>query len=239
MINKIIHYCWFGKTEKPAIVQECIETWHKICPDYEIIEWNEDNFDINICDYVKEAYQSKKWAFVSDYVRFYILDKMGGIYLDTDVELIKPINKFLESNFVGFESANSVATGLIMGCNPNNNLCKLMLDEYNSDKFIVNGKFNMRTVCHRVTDIFVKHGLVLQDYTQKVMDFTVYDSSYFNPYNMDTGVIEVKENTVSIHHYAGTWLNKKDKLRGKIYQLICRIFGKKTAEKIRKIVGRK
>lgn len=176
---------------------------------------------------------------MSDYVRFYILDKMGGIYLDTDVELIKPINKFLESDFVGFETANSIATGLIMGCHPDNILCKQMINEYNSDKFIVNGKFNMRTVCHRVTDIFVKHGLVLQDYTQKVMGFTVYDSSYFNPYNMDTGVIELKENTVSIHHYASTWVNSKDKFRGTVYQFIARNFGKKAAEKIRKIVGRK
>lgn len=176
---------------------------------------------------------------MSDYARFYILNKFGGIYLDTDVEIIKPIDEFLKSNFMGFESANSVNTGMIMGCGNNDILCQEMLNEYNSDKFIIDGQLNLRTVCHRVTDIFVKQGLIKEDRTQYVWNYTIYDSSYFNPFDMDNGKIKIKDNTVSIHHYAGSWVSKKEKLRGKIYFVICRIFGKNFAEKVRKIIGRK
>lgn len=239
MINKTIHYCWFGSNPKPKIVQKCIKSWRKFCPDFEIIEWNENNFDINICQYVKEAYDNKKWAFVSDYARFYVLNRFGGVYVDTDVELIKPIDNFLQNNFTAFESCSAVATGLIMACNADNVLCKSMLEEYESDIFIVDGDLNLKTVCERVTDILVRNGLKLEDKTQDVLDFKIYDTSYFNPYNMNTGKIELKPNTISIHHYAGTWVSKKDKFRGNIYKFIYRFGGKKIAKLARKIFGRK
>lgn len=238
MIQKTIHYCWFGRAEKPKLIEKCIASWHEKCPDYQIIEWNEDNFDINICDYVRDAYKNKKWAFVSDYARFYVLNIHGGIYLDTDVELLKPLDLFLSQSFLAFENSKSVNSGLIMGCEPNNNLCKEMLEQYNNDKFLINGELNLKTVCVRVTDILVDNGLELIDKTQEIMEYKIYDTSYFNPYDMDTGKIILSENTVSIHHYAATWVSKKEKVRGKVYRTICRIFGKKFAEKARKLLGR-
>lgn len=239
MIPKTIHYCWFGKAEKPKLINKCIASWCEKCPDFEIIEWNEDNFDINICNYVREAYENKKWAFVSDYARFYVLNNFGGIYLDTDVELLKPLDSFLTKNFLAFENSKSVNSGLIMGCEANNALCKQMLEQYDNDKFVINNEMNLKTVCVRVTDILVNNGLELVDKTQEVIGFKVYDTSYFNPYDMDTGKITLRDNTVSIHHYAATWVSKNDKFRGKVYRVICRIFGKNFAEKVKKIVGRR
>ena len=113
-MSKTIHYCWFGKNPKSKLILKCIDSWRKCCPDYEIKEWNEENFDINCCDYVREAYEAKKWAFVSDYCRFYVLYNYGGIYLDTDVELLKSLD-VLSKNFVGFENQNRVNSGLIRG----------------------------------------------------------------------------------------------------------------------------
>ena len=110
-IPKIIHYCWFGRGEKPEIVKRCINSWKENLKDYEIIEWNENNFDININNYVKEAYENKKYAFVSDYVRVYALYNMGGIYFDTDVEVFKSLDEFLqEDSFWGFEEKDYIAT---------------------------------------------------------------------------------------------------------------------------------
>lgn len=238
MIQRIIHYCWFGRAEKSKLIQKCIASWREKCPDFEIIEWNEDNFDINICDYVREAYDNKKWAFVSDYARFYVLNKYGGIYLDTDVELLKPLDSFLVQNFLAFENSKSVNTGLIMGCKPNDYLSKKMIEQYGNDKFVINGELNLKTVCVRVTDILVDNGLDLIDKTQEVIGYKVYDTSYFNPYDMDTGKIMLSNNTISIHHYAATWVSKKNKFRGKVYRMICRLFGKNFAEKVKKVVGK-
>ena len=239
-MNKTINYCWFGRGEKPEIIKKCMESWSKICPGYEIIEWNEDNFDINICPYVKQAYEAKKYAFVSDYARFYVLNKFGGVYLDTDVELIKDITPLLKENFTGFENDTSVATGLIMYCSADNELCKAMLDEYNNDVFIKeDGSLNLRTVCERVTDWFIKKGLKTDGTTQSVAGYTIYSAEYFNPTDMQTGKVAVTGNTYSIHKYAASWCSKKERLRGKIYKFIAKIFGVNFAEKIRKLVGRK
>lgn len=238
MIPKIIHYCWFGGNKKSKRIKKYIKSWRKICPDYEIKEWNEDNFDVNICEYTKQAYENKKWAFVSDYCRFYALEKFGGVYLDTDVELLKPLDEFLISPFAGFETANSVNTGLIMGCYACDDLCKTMLREYNSDKFIIDGKMNLKTVCERVTDLLSKDGLQLNNTTQKVGDYVIYDSTYFNPFDMNTGKINVKKNTVSIHHYAASWCNRKERFRGKIYRMLYRCFGKRFADGVRSRFGK-
>ena len=236
-LNRTIHYCWFGNGEKPKVIKNCIKSWSKICPDYEIIEWNEDNFDINICSYVKQAYDAKKYAFVSDYARFYVLNKFGGVYLDTDVELLKDITPLLYENFTAFENDKSVATGLIMASDTNDELCRAMLNEYDGDSFIKeDGSLNLRTVCERVTDWLVVRGLKLNGETQCVADYKIYAAEYFNPMDMQTGKISITENTYSIHHYAASWCSKSSRFRGKVYRTIARIFGKSSADKLRKLL---
>lgn len=238
-MKKTIHYCWFGRNPKPALIKKCIESWKKYCPDYEIIEWNEDNFDVNCCDYVREAYEAKKWAFVSDYCRFYVLYHQGGIYLDTDVELIKSIDNLGEA-FVGFENADHVNSGLIRGAESGDIICKEMLDSYHSDHFKnADGTLNLITVCTRETDILCKHGLKRNNQYQIIENTAVYPTEYFNPIDFETGRFHTTSKTISLHHYAASWESKKSRLRGKIFQFISRCFGRRTAKFIRKLFGRK
>lgn len=213
MIPKIIHYCWFGKGEKSRLILDCIESWKKYCPDFEIIEWNEDNFDIgNSCRYVKEAYDAKKWAFVSDYVRYYVLEEYGGIYMDTDVELLKPIDRFMTRNFLALEKADSIASGLIMGCEKNNLYCRWMLDSYSSDRFLFeDGKFNTYTVCERTTKYFKEHGFINRNIAQEIDGFVIYPTEYFCPKDPITFELKLTDNTVSIHHYGASWCTEEQK----------------------------
>lgn len=239
MIYKTIHYCWFGRNPKTALIKKCMQSWKKFCPDYEIIEWNEDNFDINCCDYVREAYEAKKWAFVSDYCRFYVLYHKGGIYLDTDVELIKPIDS-LGGAFVGFENADHVASGLIRGAESGDIICMEMLKSYHDDHFKNNdGTLNLMTVCARETEIMAKHGLKRNNQYQIVENTVVYPTEYFNPIDHETGRIHTTSRTISLHHYAASWVSKNDRLRGKIAKWFYKIFGTDNANKIRKVLGRK
>ena len=135
MIPKIIHYCWFGGNPLPELAKKCIASWKLYCPDYEIKEWNESNFDLNYCDYVREAYDSKNWAFVSDVARLYALVTEGGIYMDTDVEVIKPLDNLLKYHAVsGFETETTIPTGLIAG-EKENPMLKELLYEYKNIHF--------------------------------------------------------------------------------------------------------
>ena len=221
MIPKIIHYCWFGCGPLPELAQKCIASWKKYLPDYEIKEWNEDNFDVNIIPYTAEAYKAKKYAFVSDYARFWILYRYGGIYFDTDVEVIRPIDDIIErGNFMGFEtdpkpqlkadaSEASVAPGLGLGVNPGLGLIKKMLDFYEGRHFeFVPGGIGQLTIVHIATEVLRKAGLKQQQGIQQVDDMWIYPAEYFCPINLKTGRIHVKPNTRTIHHYAGTWQDK-------------------------------
>jgi len=160
MIPKKIHYCWFGKNPMPKLAQKCINSWNKYCSDYEIICWNEDNFDINSNEYVKEAYENKKFAFVTDYVRLYALYNYGGVYMDTDVEVLKSLDKFLENEaFSGFENTEYVPTG-IMASTKGNNVIKDLLDYYKDRHFIKeDGSFDLKTNTETITSIMEKKGL--------------------------------------------------------------------------------
>ena len=181
MIPKIIHYCWFGHNKKSKLIKRCIKSWEKYCPDYKIIEWNEDNFDINICPYVKEAYDEGKWAFVSDYVRFYVLKKYGGIYVDTDVEMLKSIDKLRQNGaFAGFASDTIIATGLILCTEENNWLCQKVLNSYDGEHFINDDPAKILAIGRRVSAILEENGLILNGQTQTVNGFTVYEKKYFN-----------------------------------------------------------
>lgn len=218
MIPKIIHYCWFGRGPLPELAQKCIASWKKYLPDYEIKEWNEDNFDVNIIPYTAEAYKAKKYAFVSDYARFWILYQYGGIYFDTDVEVIRPIDDIISrGNFMGCETdaskdgsdAASVAPGLGMGGNPGLGIIKKMLDFYEGRHFeFIPGGIGQLTIVHITTEVLLKAGLKLQQGIQQVDDMWIYPAEYFCPINLKTGRIHVKPNTRTIHHYAGTWQDK-------------------------------
>lgn len=224
MIPKTIHYCWFGHSPLPELARKCIASWHKYLPDYEIKEWNEDNFDVNIVPYTAEAYRDGKYAFVSDYARFWVLYRYGGIYFDTDVEVIRPMGDIIErGNFMGFEtdptpscrkadaSEASVNPGLGLGVAPGLGLIKKMLDFYEGRHFVF--ETNMRnqiTVVHIATEVLLKCGLKMVQGIQKVEDDCyIYPAEYFCPINVTTGRLHVTPNTRTIHHYAGTWTNRK------------------------------
>ena len=184
MIPKKIHYCWFGRGDMPPLAIRCIDSWKKYLPDYEIILWNEDNFDININKYVKQAYEVKKYAFVSDFARFYILYNEGGVYMDVDVEILKPIDIFLkEEAFMGFESKVGVAPGLIVGCEKGNKIIKEIMDGYLNREFIYpDGVYNYTTIVEYTTNILLKYGLVLDDSLQNVNGIAIYPKTYFCPH---------------------------------------------------------
>lgn len=256
MIPKVIHYCWFGGNPLSADSQKCIESWKKYCPDYEIRRWDETNVDFNECQYAIEAYQEGKWAFVSDYVRFKILYENGGLYFDTDVELIKPINVIIKNgSFMGCENSidegfdNSIGVapglrlgvnpGLGLGANPGLGLYREILEFYKTLHFKnPDGSLNLKTVVEYTTELLSKHGLNDTNSIQCVEGITIYPKEYFNPMDIKTGKINILENTVSIHHYAGSWLDEKGKKRGEIYRFLCRLLGVKGADFVRSCFGK-
>ncbi len=197
-------------------------------PDFEIKEWNEDCFDIECNNYVKQAYGCKKYAFVSDYVRFWALYNYGGLYFDTDVEVIKSFDELLlDEAFAGRETEEYVAPGLVVWAkDAGNPIFKEMLDTYSNTEFInVNGLLNTVTVCVYFTEVLKKHGFVAENIKQKCGDFTVYPIDYFCPFNDLTGQLTITENTYTIHWYHKTWMSKRDIYKNKITRVLHRIFG--------------
>ena len=216
-IPKTIHYCWFGGNPLPNIAVKCINSWKKYLPDYEIIEWNEDNFDVNSNLYVKEAYENKKYAFVTDYVRLLVLYNYGGIYMDTDVEIIKNIDVFLDNNaFSSFENNNYIPTG-IMAAKKGNKWIKMLLDEYDDLKFIKDdGTFDLTTNVIRITEATIKnYNLIPNDTFQDLGDVVLYPHDYFCPKNWFSGKIEITSNTYAIHHFNGSWHSKREQRQNK------------------------
>ena len=221
-IPKIIHYCWFGRNPLPPMAVKCIESWKKILPDYEIKEWNEDNFDIHMTPYIEEAYHLKKYAFVSDFARFWVLYNYGGVYFDVDVEVIKPIDDIVARGpFMGVELLSNEATyrgyrglpaaGLGMAAYPNFEPLKDMMQYYHNRHFIsLRGKPNQKTVVIIVTDILLDNGGTFDPYNvSECLGFHIYPQEYFNPKALPAGDITITNNTRSIHHYAGSWCTKR------------------------------
>ena len=251
-IPKKIHYCWFGGKPLNKLGEKCLKTWKRYFPDYEIIEWNESNFDINCCKYVKEAYEAKKWAFVSDYARFKILYEQGGVYFDTDVEVVKSFDEILDKGaFMGCENpcikmdgdkclqGSSVAPGLGCAVEPQNPFYKEILDDYEKSSFYnEDGTLNLYTVVQRTTDALKKYGLKDTMEIQNVNGIVIYPAEYFCPINIDTNKLKITKNTYSIHRYAASWVSKGAVLRGKIYKFIRRTFGEKTADFFQKKLGK-
>lgn len=214
-IPKTIHYCWFGGNEKPEIVKKCIKSWRKFCPDFEIVEWNETNFDVTCIPYCKQAYEAKKWAFVTDYVRLKVLYKLGGIYMDTDVELVRPLNDFLSLDcFLGFQHEHYVNTGLILGAIPGNSFVKENAAVYESSSFTAQEDSSKLIVCQEyTTGILKNYGLVVPDTgeIQIVNGVHVFPSDYFCPYDHRTYQMNRTERTYAIHHFASSWWDDKRK----------------------------
>lgn len=234
-----IHYCWFGGSPLGEMEVACIESWKKYLPDFDIVRWDESNFNVRCCDYVSEAYDSKKWAFVSDYARFKILFDNGGLYFDTDVELIKPIDDIIAAGpFMGFErdcpgSGNNVSSktgyavavehglsvnpGLGLSANPGLDLYKIVLDSYDGDHFVkADGSFDKTTIVARVTDLLLHQGLEDVPGVQSVAGVSIYPAEYFNPKDFATGKISLTENTRSIHHFDASWYSPAEKFEYRI-----------------------
>lgn len=223
MIPKVIHYCWFGGGKKPKLARKCIDSWHKYMPDYEIIEWNENNFDINYNQYTKMCYEQKKYAFLTDYLRLLIVEDQGGIYFDTDVEVLRSFDNLLNNPaFIGFENNNYVASGLGFGAEPHNSAVLQMLDEYDA---LLDGEHGTIGCPTLNTNALRKLGLKLNGMMQDLKSIVVYPADCFNPMNSITGEITLEDHTFSIHRYSMSWLSKQSRLKSKLTRIFHRFFG--------------
>lgn len=227
-IPRIIHYCWFGGAPKNELIQKCMNSWKTYCPDYEIIEWNESNFDLSMCSYVKEAYEARKWAFVSDYVRIWALEQFGGVYLDTDVEIIAPINRFLQHEaFTGFEKEDFPFTA-VLGCRKAHPFAEAILRTYENRHFkLDDGMFDLQPNTESVTNLLVgQYGVRLDNSYQQTIDgLVIYPNDYFCPKSHADNVVRRTENTCAIHWFDGSWMDLHVKESHKRIQKLNRIFG--------------
>ena len=228
-IPKVIYYCWFGKGKMPKLSEKCIKSWKKYCPDYKIVCINEENFDVSQNKYVKEAYDAGKWAFVSDYARLKVLYDEGGIYLDTDVELIKPLDKLIEKNgFMGFDDKGSMATGLGFACEKGNELVGIILKDYDDISFLLpDGTYDLTPCPDRNTKILIKLGMDINNKDQIFMGIHMLPEDYLCPVKYYTGRKVITRNTYSIHHFCASWVS----LTSKRTIFIKRIIGEKLYNK--------
>lgn len=234
MFPKKIHYCWFGNGQKSQLMEDCIDSWKKHFPDYEIIEWNEQNFDVFQNDYCREAYENKKWAFVSDYARLKIIYEEGGIYFDTDVEVIKNFSSLIEEyGYLCFESPydgelnKNVATGLGFAAIEGSKVIKEMLLDYDDIHFVNNGEMDLTPCPIRNTKALIRLGLVPDGNVQLINDIKIYSSEYFCGYDLINWHPSISTNTYTVHHYAATWKKDDLKVRLKI----------KTIHLLQKVLG--
>jgi len=231
MIPRIIHYVWVGGNPLPPLEEKCMVSWKRFCPNYEIKRWDETNFDISSNRFCKEAYEAKKFAFVSDYIRLFVLVNYGGIYMDTDVELVKTIDDFLvHQAFSGFEKEKSISTG-IMGCEKGYHLFNDLLSDYKDRCFILpNGEQNLTTNVSYITEICLGRGLVLNNSLQTVDGFTLYPKDVFCPKNFASGQYNITNSTIAIHHFSGSWISASQKKYERIKEKIFELFGHKFGQ---------
>ena len=245
MIPKIIHYCWFGKKPLSELAIKCINSWKTYLPDCKIIEWNELNFDVNSVPYVKEAYAVKKYAFVSDYARFRILNEYGGIYFDVDVEVVKNMDDIISRGpYMGCQKQSNdsslpedadellVNPGLGFASYPQMPFLKEMLDFYEKSHFLKeDGSFNLETIVTYTTSHLMKYGLVNIRDIQNVAGFNIYPKEFFNP-RESNGRIVLTNNTYSIHHFDASWQSPILKFKIKIIHFILDCFGTGNIKRI-------
>lgn len=230
MIPKKIHYCWFGKGPKNKLFYKCLKSWKKNFPDYEIIEWNEYNFDINESEFTKKAYEMKKYAFVSDYARLKVLYDNGGIYFDTDVEVLKRIpDDILQNGYFAKENNKQIATGLGFAVQPYNRSIKIMLDDY------INYDFSKMEPCPIFnTNSLLKNGIDPST-TDSIDGVGIYSKEYFCGYDLNNNHYAITENTYTVHHYDSSWKSKGERRKNKIKKMISKIIGINNYEKIRRL----
>ncbi|MBR5135885.1 MAG: glycosyl transferase [Rikenellaceae bacterium] len=245
MIPKVIHYCWFGGNPLPAFAVKCIDSWRTYMPDYEIKEWNESNFDVNIIPYTKEAYEAKKYAFVSDYARFWVLHNYGGIYFDTDVEVIRPLDKIIERGaFMGCEIDGqdphygdiAINPGLGLAIEAGHQVSNAILERYANHRFLnEDGSHNTTyAIVKLTTDILKTFGLENISGIQHVAGIYIYPKCYFNPFDDTTGRLNKTENTYTIHWFSKTWLNINP-MRQWLSRIAHRVFGVKGTTQLRRL----
>lgn len=204
-IPKIIHYCWFGGKPKPQLVQKCIASWEKFCPDYKIIEWNEQNFDIRSFAFAEEAYQAKKWAFVADCARAAVLLNEGGVYLDTDMELLQPLDPLLDYPFfAGFEAKDSIGTGII-GCSKGNEVIKAYLEYYKDKHFCGIESVELATSPIVLTETLKERGFKLNGKRQFNSNGLLCKKTAFFPTGLDWVFDKYGPKTISVHHFLDSW----------------------------------
>jgi len=253
-IPKIIHYCWFGGKPKPELAEKCIRSWKKYCPDYEILEWNEANFDVSSApSYVQQAYACRRWAFVSDYVRLKALTEMGGVYMDTDVEVVKPLDPYLRHRaFAGFEHPERVQTGLL-ACEKGFPLFREFMAYYDRASFLrSDGTPDVTTNVEILTGLCRERGMVCNDSYQEIDGLAIYPRAIFCPVDFDTKKLRKTRKTVVIHWFSGSWHTeeeleamRQEKLRQRRernsnirYAIGNKLFGEKGYEKLKKILKR-
>ena len=236
MIPRIIHYCWFGRGPMDAMAERCIESWKRMLPDYEIRLWNEDNFDVNSVPYVKEAYENRKYAFVSDYVRVHALYEEGGIYFDTDLEVLQNLDEMLVWDFVaGFESVDRVATCLLMA-RKHSLLMKKMREYYRSRTFIKNGRMDMTTNVEVLTGILASVGLekngLCQELTVGKERLQIRRILDFCPYSMGDKVKDSYPDSYAVHWCEGSWVSGNVLVRHRLIRIIKKVLGDQNYRRI-------
>ena len=239
MIDRVIHYCWFGGNPIGEDLQRCIDSWKKYCPDYQIVRWDESNYDVHKNQYMSDAYKEKKWSFVSDYARLDIIYQHGGIYLDTDVELLKSLDDFLKYEmFCGFESRDdlmdqhgiayeeSVNFGLGYGAEKGHPILKAMLDYYEGLSFYrEDGSLNLLACPVYQTEVLRRYGLITNRKFQQIQHCTVFPAEVFSPKSYLTGKISITPETVSIHHFKVSWADEEGRKNLELEWKYCQKYG--------------
>lgn len=229
-IPKIIHYCWFGRGELPKLALKCIESWKTNLPDYQIVRWDEDSFDIESNLFVRQAYEARKFAFVSDYVRLYALYTQGGVYMDTDVQVLKPLDRFLHHEaFSGFETPKRIPTA-VLGAQAGSGIIRDFMSYYDDRPFIKpDGNMDITTNVTIITEYCSTRGFVPNNRYQIFDGFALYPQNVFCPLNWTpdhSGIVDrpIPEESHAVHHFAGSWLTEKEIRRSKSFAW--RHFGK-------------
>lgn len=234
MIPKVIHYIWVGKSPLPELTLRCIKSWQDKCPGYEIKLWNEDNLNIEDCLFAKQAYENRKYGFVSDYFRLKVVFEHGGIYLDTDVEVLKPFDDLLGFNaFFGFENEEYIATGLGFGAVKGCAILRELMKGYENVPFQkADGSFDMMPCPQRDTAVLNRLGLKSGKISQEIDGVKFLPAEYLSPINFTTGISRVTEKTISIHHYMGSWLSEEELKNIRVRYFLIRLFGGGLGKKV-------